>query len=190
MRSPANAGKSSAAGCVKADVNIGHMLGNGAEGVARDLAGSARAFLRAAKEGSATGALNYGTYCAYGKGCSVDGTAAVRWLRAAVASDHADASWSAMAYYDMGRILMMGIGGARTDLGEAERCLGAAADRGDAESAFTLVGLLLSGGPSGGGRKDKAAARKWANRAIELGMSASKVEDIFWAAQAPPHYRF
>ncbi len=114
----------------------------------------------------------------------IDGTAAVRWLRFAVANGPPDASWAAKALYNTGRVLMHGIGGARIDLDEAVHCFRAAADMGDGECALILAMLFLTGGPDRSGRIDRAAGLKWAKRAKELGKITAEVDELVSASRS------
>jgi TPR repeat protein len=165
-------------GCIVALLQIGNLLEAGATGVAIDLPESARSFLSAAEEGDASGAYTYGRFCSYGRGVRVNGKKALRWLQFAVDSGELSSDSLNTAYREMGRILICGIGGVRPDERKAECCLVAAADAGDVEAAFTLVGLLGVGGPWRRGRIDKVAARKWAQRAIALGKEKGEVDEL------------
>jgi TPR repeat protein len=168
--------------CISAHVQIGHILNVGAAGVARDFPGSARAFLSAAELGDHVGAINYGLYCVYGKGVRVNGADALRWLQFAVdVIGKPNDPLTLKAHYEMGRVHLFGIGGAIIDEQKAERCFVLAADAGDADSAYSLVGLLGMGGPTESGRVDLRAARKWAKQAIKLGKDARKVNELLEA---------
>jgi len=177
--------RSAEAGCVQALTQLGHMLGNGAEGVRRDRAESAHFFLCAAEAGEADGALNFGLYCAYGKGTKVNGAAALRWLGAAIELEP-HAAWVGNARYNMGRIHFAAIGGCPESPFDAERHFQAGAEAGHAESAEALVFLLGTGGEFGRGRKDMAAARKWAHRAVEPGADADKIAELLWTMDLGP----
>jgi TPR repeat protein len=166
-------------GCINANVSIGHLLANGE--VARDPAGSARAFLLAAEAGDAGAANRFGLYCVYGKGVVENGAEAIRWLSFAIAEEPA-AEWVPNSHYELGRVHLFGIGGVRVDEREAERFLVWAADAGDVDAAFCLVGQLGCGGPTGRVRRYKAGARKWARRAIALGKDEDEVNELLWAA--------
>lgn len=169
---------SEVAGCLSAPRFIGHLLSNGAEGVARDVPGGRRAFLRGAEAGDAISALNLGLQLSYGKGGPVDGVGALRWL--AFAAEHAE-SERGLAFLEMGRIHCFGVGGARRDYSETERCYTAGANAGNAECAMNLTLLLGSGGETRRGRVDRASARAWAKRAVELGSSASEISELLQA---------
>ena len=176
--------RSEAAGCRDASNQIGHLLANGDDGVAKDLPASARAFLRASEAGCANSAYCYGRACAYGTGVALDSAAALRWLQAAV-----DLSTSiggndivASAYYEMGRLR---IGGTSEDSHEAERCYRAGAAAGSGECAQVLAVLFASGGdgfPGTHWRRSTKEAKIWARRAIELGCDSDEMSELMAAA--------